>query len=127
MPRTEGTKTVIGENSFFEGKFYINGELQVDGKFEGTSIFIDTLVVTQKGRVKSNIKANNVIIEGIVIGNISAKNRIMLFPSARILGNIKTPELIIQKGVVLEGKCTILHDEEKTPTELITKLYDEKS
>lgn len=127
MARKEGTKTIIGENSFFEGKFYINGELQVDGKFEGTSLFIDTLHVTNKGRIKTNIKANNVIVEGIVIGNIVANNRVLLLPTARVLGNIKTPELIIQHGVVLEGKCTILNDLEKSPQSLITKWYEDKA
>ena len=31
-------------------------------------------------------------------------------PTARILGDIKTPELIIQNGVILEGRCTISND-----------------
>ncbi len=120
--------SIIGENSFFQGKLYVQNELQIDGRFEGNSLFIDILTVSKKGKVKSNIKANTVMIEGIVIGNITAKNSIMLLPSARVLGNIKTPELIIQNGVVLEGKCTILRDDvEKSPEELIAKLYEEKS
>ena len=120
--------SIIGENSFFQGKLYVQNDLQIDGKFEGSSLHIDTLTVSKKGKVKSNVKAGNVMIEGIVIGNITAKNSIMLLPSARVLGNIKTSELIIQNGVVLEGKCTILKDDiEKSPEELITKLYEEKS
>jgi len=120
--------TVIGANSFFNGKIYIQNELQIDGKFEGAVLHIDTLTVSKKGKVKSDIKANNVMIEGIVIGNITAKNSIMLLPTARVLGNIKTPELIIQNGVVLEGKCTILKEEmERSPQELISGLYEEKT
>lgn len=127
MVKKENSKNIIGANSFFEGKFYVSGELQIDGRFEGTSLFINSLHITKTGKVKSNIKANNVIVEGIIIGNIIAKNRVMLLPTAKILGNIKTPELIIQHGVVLEGKCIILHDLEKSPQELITKLYDERT
>lgn len=127
MAKKESSKSIIGENSFFQGKFYIPGELQLDGKFEGNTLFIDTLTVNKKGKAKSNIKANNVLIEGIVIGNITAKNSIMLISSAKILGNIRTPELNIQHGVILEGKCTILHDIEKSPQDLITKLYEEKT
>lgn len=122
----ESTKTVIGPGSFFEGKFYVNGELEVQGKFEGASLFIDTLVIDKRGKIKSNVKANNVVVEGIIIGNIQARNRVMLLPTAKVLGNIKTPELIIQNGVILEGKCTILNDLEKSPSELVGKLYDEK-
>ncbi len=122
----KASKTIIGQNSFFEGKFYINGELQIDGKFEGTSLFIDTLIISKKGKVKANIKANSVVVEGIIIGNILARNRVMLLPTAKVLGNISTPELIIQNGVILEGKCIIRNDMEKSPMELIEKLYDEK-
>ncbi len=126
MAKKENDKSIIGENSFFEGKFSIDGELQVDGKFEGRSVFIDILHITKKGKIKSNVNVNNAIIEGIIIGNINAKNKVMLLSSAKVLGNIRTPELIIQNGVVLEGKCTILNNVEQSPHELISKLYEEK-
>ncbi len=120
------SKSIIGENSFFQGKFYIEGELHINGKFEGVSLRVDNLYVGRNGRVKSNITTINAVIEGIVVGNITAKNRIMLLPTARILGNIKTPELIIQRGVILEGKCTITHDLENPARDLILKLYEGK-
>ena len=104
MAKRESAKSVIGENSFFEGKFYISGELQVDGKVEGTSLFIDTLNVTKKGKVKSDIKVNNAIVEGIIMGNIAANSRVALLPTAKVLGDITTTELIIQHGVMMEGK-----------------------
>lgn len=127
MASWESSKSVIGENSFFQGKFYIPGELKIDGRFEGNSLHINTLTVGKKGKIKSNIKANSIIIDGIVMGNISAVKSILLLPSAKILGNIKTPELIIQNGVVMEGKCTLSNNTEKSPQELIPKLYEEKS
>ncbi len=126
MGKKEPTKTIIGKNSFFQGKFYINGELQVDGKFEGTSLHVEHLHITPTGKVKSNIKTHIAVIEGIIIGNLTATNRIMLLPTARILGNVKTPELIIQKGVVLDGKCTISNDMSHSTGDLISKLYDGK-
>ncbi len=126
MAKKEPTKTVIGKNSFFQGKFYINGELQVDGKFEGTSLHVDHLHIGETGKVKSNIKTSTAIIEGIIIGNITATSRVMLLPTARILGNIKTPELIIQKGVIMEGKCNITNDMEHSASDIINKLYEGK-
>lgn len=126
MPAKELSKSIIGENSFFEGKFYIKGELEINGKFEGTSIKVDHLYIGKTGKVKSNIKATSIIIEGIVIGNLLATNRIILYPTARVLGNIRTPEIIIQKGVIIEGKCTISNDLENPAKDLIQKLYEEK-
>ena len=104
------TNSVIGESSYFTGRFYINGSLRIDGKFEGQSLQADQLYVGPTGKVKTVVNASAVISEGTIIGNIAAKSRVMLMPTAKILGDIRTPELIIQNGVILEGRCHISHD-----------------
>ena len=88
--------SIIGENSFFEGRFAVNGNLRIDGKFEGSVLRVDQLEVGPEARVKTNIVATSVIVKGIVIGNIQASRRVLLFSTARLLGNIKTPELIVK-------------------------------
>ena len=118
-----GAGTVIGANSFFEGRFAVKGNLRIDGKFEGKALRVDQLQVGPGGKVMSDITATNVVIEGIVIGNITASTRILLLSTARVLGNIRTPELIIQDGVVLEGKCTISRMELDNTRDYIEKLY----
>jgi len=45
-------------------------------------------------------------------------------PTAKILGDIKTPELIIQNGVILEGRCTIANDLRSSAKDLIEVEYD---
>lgn len=116
----------IGAKSFFQGRFVLKGNLQVYGKYEGDLLEVDTLFIGKTGKVKTHIKANNVIIEGIVIGSIQANIRVLLYPTARILGNIETPELIIQHGVIFEGKCQITNNPNTSSSELITTLYDDE-
>jgi cytoskeletal protein CcmA (bactofilin family) len=116
----------INENCFFEGRYAVNGNLRVDGKFEGTSLLVDQLMVGVNGRVKANINATSVVVEGIVIGSINATRRILLLSTARVLGDIKTPELIIQDGVVLEGKCSISHSQIVNTREFIETTYARK-
>lgn len=116
--------STIGESSFFEGRYAVKGSLRIDGRFEGESLLVDQLMIGPKARVKTNIVATSVVIEGIVIGNISATSRILLLSTARVLGDIKTPELIIQDGVVLEGKCTISHFEINDTRKYIQELYN---
>lgn len=115
---------VIGENSYFSGKFLINGSLRIDGRFEGKYLQADQLYIGPNGKVKTNINAVSVIIEGLVIGNINATNRVLLMPTAKILGDIKTPELIIQNGVILEGRCTIANDLKISSKDLIESEYE---
>lgn len=116
--------TVIGENSYFEGRFAIKGSLKIDGKFEGETLLIDQLHIGPQAKVKSDIQATSIVVEGIVIGDISAERRILLLSTARVLGSLKTPELIIQDGVVLEGKCTISHMKIDNTKEYIETLYN---
>ena len=118
--------TTIGEDSFFEGRFAIRGSLRIDGKFEGQALLVDQLQIGPKGRVKTSIFATSVVVEGIVVGNITASRRILLLSTARVLGAIKTPELIIQDGVILEGRCTISHVQIENTPQYIETLYNKK-
>ena len=115
---------IIGENSYFTGNFNINGSLRIDGRFEGKFLQAEQLYIGREGRVKTNVNALSVIVEGLVIGNINATNRVLLMPTAKIFGDIKTPELIIQNGVILEGRCTISNDLKSSAKSLIEAEYE---
>jgi cytoskeletal protein CcmA (bactofilin family) len=115
---------VIGENSYFTGTFIINGSLRIDGRFEGKHLQADQLYIGRTGRIKTNIVAVSIIVEGLIIGNINASSRILLMPTAKVYGDIKTPELIIQNGVILEGRCTIANDLRTSAKELIEIEYE---
>lgn len=119
----EITNSTIGPNSYFTGRFYINGSLKIDGKFEGKSLQADQLYIGTSGKVKTSVAANSVFVEGVIIGNISAKSRVMLLPTAKIFGDIKTPELIIQNGVILEGRCVIANDLKTSAKDVIEAEY----
>lgn len=120
----EAASNVIGENSFFTGSFIINGSLRIDGRFEGKVLQADQLYVGHSGKIKTNINALSIIVEGLVIGNINASSRVLLMPTAKVYGDIKTPELIIQNGVILEGRCTIANDLRTSARELIEAEYE---
>jgi cytoskeletal protein CcmA (bactofilin family) len=118
--------STIGENSAFEGRFLVRGNLRIDGTFEGKNLVVDQLQIGEKAKVRTNINATSVVVEGLVIGNIIATRRILLLSTARVLGDLKTPELIIQDGVVLEGRCTISHARTGDTRSYIESLYERK-
>jgi cytoskeletal protein CcmA (bactofilin family) len=118
--------STIGENSAFEGRFVVRGNLRIDGTFEGKALVVDQLQIGEKAKVRTNINATSVVVEGLVIGNITANRRILLLSTARVLGDLKTPELIIQDGVVLEGRCTISHVRIQDTRAYIESLYERK-
>ena len=115
---------VIGEKSYFTGSFNINGSLRIDGRFEGKSLKADQLYIGTDGKVKTNIEAVSVIVEGLIMGNINATSRVLLMPTAKVYGDIRTPELIIQNGVLLEGRCTIANDLRTSAGDVIKAEYE---
>ena len=58
----EVSSNVIGENSYFSGKFVINGSLRIDGRFEGKSLTAEQLYVGPHGKIRTNIDASSVIV-----------------------------------------------------------------
>jgi len=126
IPKMTGdsANNVIGVNSFFSGTFIVNGSLRIDGRFEGKFLQAELLYIGSTGKIRTNINTVSLVVEGLIIGNINASGRILLMPTAKVYGDIKTPELIIQNGVILEGKCTIANDLKTSAKDLIEIEYD---
>lgn len=102
--------TLIGPDSVFEGIFQAQGVLLIEGKFKGNLLFSDQIYVSPTGEVNSDIQGGAIFVEGKVEGNIMAKSRVVLLPGSFIKGDITTPELITQKGVILQGRCNITQE-----------------
>lgn len=125
-PKFEDTNSLIGVGSVFEGKFYIKGSLQISGKFEGEIHTEDHLVVTESGKVKTNITARKVTIGGTLIGNIKAEEEVNVLSTGQVLGNINSPILNLQKGAIHHGEVHLRGNSEqvKNIDKLIKESYN---
>lgn len=97
--------TLLGKGSEFEGKLTFEGQVRIDGKFSGQIFTKDVLVIGDGARVNAEINAGTVIVNGVVEGNIRATQLIELHQPGRIKGNLETPALSMDKGVIFEGSC----------------------
>jgi cytoskeletal protein CcmA (bactofilin family) len=95
--------TLLGRGSEFEGKLTFEGTVRIDGKLSGEIFSEDVLVVGEGAMVNAEIDVGVIIVEGSVTGNIRAKRAVELHAPARVKGNIETPSLYIDKGVMFEG------------------------
>ena len=95
--------TLLGRGSEFEGKLTFEGTVRIDGKLSGEIFSEDVLVVGEGAMVNAEIDVGVIIVEGNVTGNIRAKRAVELHAPARVKGNIETPSLYIDKGVMFEG------------------------
>src|SRR5678815_729759 len=96
--------TLLGRGSEFEGKLTFEGTVRIDGKLSGEIFSDDVLVVGEGAEVHAEIDIGEIIIQGTVVGNIRAKRGVEIHAPGRVRGDITTPSLQIDKGVVFEGR-----------------------
>jgi len=124
MPgKNDVTNCIIGEGSIFDGRFYVNGSILIEGKFQGDIKTDDQLIVGPTGKVKTDIVARKVTVAGTLIGNITASEEVSLLHTGKILGNINTPKLTVEPGVVTEGKVTITSGQSEEAKKIIEDSF----
>jgi cytoskeletal protein CcmA (bactofilin family) len=101
---TGDLNALLGRGSEFEGKLTFEGTVRIDGKFTGTIVTNDVLVIGEGAKVNAEISCGTVIVHGEINGNVKAKSAVELHHPARMRGNVETPSLMIEKGVVFEGQ-----------------------
>ncbi len=97
--------TLLGRGATFEGKLTFDGTVRIDGRFKGEVFSDDVLVIGEGAQVEAEIEVGEIIIQGSVVGNITAKRSIEIHAPGRVKGDLHTPTLQIDKGVMFEGRC----------------------
>ena len=96
--------TLLGRGATFEGKLTFEGTVRIDGRFKGEVFSDDVLVIGEGAHVEAEIDIGEVIIQGVVVGNIKAKRSIEIHAPGRVKGDLHTPTLQVDKGVIFEGR-----------------------
>jgi len=100
-------QTILGSNAVFKGELTFKDALCIDGEFEGKLTTSDKLIVAEKGTVLANIEAGTVICRGKITGNIIASQKVEIYSTGKILGDVHTPALMIELGAVIHGKSNM--------------------
>ncbi len=100
---------VIDQGCEFEGKLCFQGTVRIGGTFRGQVLTSDTLIVGEGARVHGEIDAGTVIISGEVTATIRAKHRVEIHKPAVFRGEIITPSLQVDEGVIFEGSSKMLN------------------
>lgn len=103
VQRAGELNALLGKGSEFEGKLTFEGQVRIDGKFTGQIQTKDVLVIGEGAKVQAEIVAGTVVINGSVEGNIKATTLIEIKATARVKGNLETPALSVDRGVMFDG------------------------
>jgi len=106
-------RAFLGEGTSFSGTLQFDGTVRFDGRFEGDVSGNDLLIIGQAAIVRADIQVGSLVVSGRVEGNIVAKKRVELLPTARVTGTIKTPGLVVSDGAVFNGTCEMRREEAK--------------
>ncbi|MFH1059248.1 MAG: polymer-forming cytoskeletal protein [Pseudomonadota bacterium] len=107
----EGDLSVyLGSESSLTGELNFNGQARLDGRFSGQILGSGTLFIGPKAQVQAQVRADTVVIQGELIGDVEATHRLELKAPGRLKGNISAPLVVMDEGVVFEGHCSMTGD-----------------
>ncbi len=114
---SESGSTIIGSSISIKGEITGEGDLTVQGQVEGTiDVRNNKVTIDSTGRIKADINARIITIEGEVEGNLLGEKKIVLRPSGRVLGDMKAPAINLEEGAKFKGNIAMEAWDEKQPT-----------
>lgn len=112
--------TVIGQGTVITGDVEFTGGLHLDGAIKGNvSGDVEThstLTVSEQGAVEGDVRVENLILNGTVVGDVYANERAELAANARVSGTVYYRLLEMAMGAEVNGQ--LVHTDENEPRKL---------
>ena len=102
--------SIIGEGTRFQGDIELQGLLRIDGDFKGSIKTVGRVLIGRFGRVQCLIEADTVVVGGILKGDIRAESKVVLLSTAMMIGDIRSPQIIVEERAIIHGHCTVSRD-----------------
>ena len=107
--------TVIGEQSVITGDVVFEGGMHIDGTIIGNISSKDgddraTLTLSERGAVEGDVRVANVIVNGVIKGDVYASSRVELAEQARITGKVHYHLLEMSMGAEVNGEMISLEN-----------------
>lgn len=97
----------LGQGTRLAGRIAFEGPARIEGQVEGEIVASETLWIGEPAVVNAQIGGATVIIHGKVTGDIVASKRLEIRAPGKLYGNVTTPSLVIEEGVIFEGHCSM--------------------
>jgi len=105
--------TVLGRSVVVRGELSGQEDLLLEGSVDGQISLPDhCLTIGPTGQVKAEIRARQVAIHGSVEGNVTARDKIEIRKSGRVVGDLATAAIAIEEGGYLKGSIDILREDD---------------
>ncbi len=105
VPVSPRAAACISQGIRIKGEVTGSEDLFVDGVVDGKlNLTNGSLTIGPNGSVKADVNAREVIVRGNVEGKVSGRDKVQLWSTGRVNGEVQTERLAIEEGAVLRGK-----------------------
>jgi len=118
--------TIIGKGSKIKGTLYVQGGVRIDGEVEGTIESDGFVTIGSSGVARADIKADECLISGKVVGNVVCKDGIELDRSTRMNGDIVAKIIKIHTGAEFNGNSSMTSGYKPRRNPIITSNVEKK-
>ncbi len=99
--------TLIGPGIFVRGRVSGEEDLHIEGRLEGSVVLTETVFVAPGGIVVATVQARDIVVSGIVVGNVTAEDSVTLNAGAKLVGDITAPRVIVADGATFAGNVAM--------------------
>ena len=124
---TSTTSSVLGPTLKFKGELTANEDLLIQGQIEGTINHTSSLTVGREGKLKADVKAEYISVEGKVNGDLTGSKAVVVKEGADVRGNIFSPTVTLREGATFNGNIDMTGKElpeTKAPKKDVTASED---
>ena len=103
-PELPAPTCAVGAGASFDGILTFWGLARVDGRLRGEVVADGTLEVGPEADVHAKVEVDVLVVEGLVEGEVLARERVEVRATGRITAAVRTPSLVLEEGGSLEGR-----------------------
>lgn len=110
--------TVIGKDTHISGDMQFQGGLHLDGRIDGNVNGVEggssSITVSEQGRIEGDVRVDVLVLNGTVVGDVYASERVELAQQARVTGTVYYQLLEMAMGAEVNGQ--LVHGEAVEPS-----------
>jgi cytoskeletal protein CcmA (bactofilin family) len=100
----QGENVNIGKSVFIKGELSGSEDLTIEGNVEGKiELKENILTIGPNGKINAEVFAKAVIVLGVVVGNVTASEKVDIRDNGSVDGDITSPRVAIAEGAHFRG------------------------
>lgn len=104
---SEAQTTVIGRDAKIKGEMTFEQSARILGTFEGKITAKGEVQVGEGAVCRASVEATTVMVDGLIEGDVLARERVELTAKARVKGDLCAAALVVADGASFVGHCRV--------------------